>query len=316
MVLHETKVKIDVKKLEEVITSLKTRYDEIGNRDSHEGRSRFSAWNNINKFYERESSKAEGGEIVLDVVGKVEGATARVYYKPSVTSLATPFRNCIVPMVDNHKFIFFDIKSAEFFMNCVFCGEVEAVNAYQRGEDIYMYYANLFPEGTERKVIKEILIANMYGVTPYRIAQKLGCTEAYADRLLRMISTKLPKMEMQKAKVIAYARRHNAYFAPSGFDQTKLVKVADVNEKDGFKPLLALSAYVQSALGMFMQDLIKNLQPRINGTILSVFDSLVVEIKEENKDRYINWIKTRIAPFRVGDFGVGDNFLQAKMNAE
>lgn len=311
MFIHKTKVRIDRNRLSQVVDSLKENYEKIGTRETHEGRSRFSAYNNISKFQERLSSVV--GDII-DVQGEAKGSSARVYYKPSITSLAMPFRECIVPIKEGNKFVFFDIKSAEFFMNCVFCGEVEAVQAYQRGEDIYMYYKGIFPPDTPRAVIKETLIANMYGVTSYTVSKRLGCSESYAQNILNKVSRALPRMTAHKAKVIAYARRHNAYFAPNGFDQTNLIKIADVDGE--FKPLLALSAYVQSALGLFVQGLITKLQPKCKGTILTVFDAVAAEINPKNFERYKAWIDVNISPFRVDKYAMGNNFLEAKKLSE
>ena len=264
---YKTKVKIDLKKLREVCEELHQDYLKIGHRDSHEGRSKFSTWNNIAKFLERNDDGTDFR--IIEVVGAAKGNSARVYYTPSITSLAKPFRKCIVPINSENKFMFFDLKAAEFFMNCVFAGESAAVEAYQSGFDIYEHYKHIFPQGTERKVIKKILIAYLYGITPYRISLDLGISEAAADRLLRNVSTQLPALEMLKFKIISNARRKNAYFAPKGFDQTNLIRVAEPKEK--LNELLALSAYTQSALGFFMQDFINQMTSKVNGTLLTGF---------------------------------------------
>lgn len=317
MFSYQTKVKLDLEGLAKTIETLKASYDEIGSRDSHEGRSRFTIWNNINTFYNRVNTPQvlDNGS-VISVEGKAAGNSARVYYKPSVTSYAKPFRKHIVPLNENNVFVYFDLRAAEFFMNCVFCGETEAVSAYQNGEDIYMHYAYLFPEGTPRKVVKTILIAQMYGTTAYRVAQQLGITETAAQRMLDQVARALPKMTMQKRKVIAYAMRTNAYWAPNGFDQTNLIKIADVNPDKGFSPEFALSAYVQSALGFFMQGFLKKLTPRTGGTLLSVFDSVLCEIKPESMQRYIDWVQTQISPFKADGFHFGKTFYEAAYGDE
>lgn len=316
--IYKSPVRIDGRILSSVIKELEEDYNRVGaTRDTHIGRSKFSAWNNVKKFSEREGFVDGQTEFInLQVVGASKGSTTRIYHSPSVTSLAMPFRKAIVPTREGAKFVFFDIKAAEFFMQCVFCGETEAVNAYLRGEDIYMHYAPLFPPDTERKVIKTILIANMYGSTSYSVAKQLGCTDTYAQRLLNTIAARLPKITRKKSEIIAYARRYNGYFAPMGFDQTNLVKVAEVDPKQGFKPLLALSAYTQSALGLFMINFVTALKPRTKGTILTVFDSLLVEVLPENIERFKAYVDRNIAPFRVGGYGVGDTFLGAKEASE
>lgn len=309
---YKTQVKIDFKGLPATIAELKAYYDEIGNRDSHEGRSRFTIWNNINTFFNRwntQPTQAAGN--IIETEGRAKGNSARVYYQPSVTSYAKPFRKHIVPTNPDNVFVFFDLKAAEFIMNCVFCGETEAVEAYQRGEDVYMHYSYIFPEGTPRKTIKTILIAQMYGTTAYRVSTQLGVSEAVAQRMLDMVARALPKMTMQKRRVISYAMKTNAYWAPRGFNQQDLVKIAEVNPQTGFSPDFALSAYVQSALGFFMQDFIAKLLPKTTGTLLTVFDSVLCEMKPDSMQRYVDWVSTHISPFRADGFHFGKTFWEA-----
>lgn len=311
---YTTKVKIDVEKLDQVIPELKESYDQIGSRDTHEGRSRFSRWNNIQKF--RERLEADEKFKILDVKGSAKGGTARVYFQPSVTSLAKPFRKCIIPINEGHQFLFTDIKAAEFAMNAIFAQETEAVEAYQRGEDIYMHYAYLFPEGTSRAIIKKILIANMYNQTAYRVALDLGISETQAQRLLDMIAARIPRMTMLKRRICAYCMKNKGYFAPNGFDQTNLIKVADIDPAKGFNADYALSCYTQSALGFFMQDLTKKLEPRVRGTLLSVFDSLLIEHDPENAERLEGWLRKHLSPFVPDDFTYGKTFWDAAYGNE
>lgn len=311
---YTTQVKIDLKGLPTTLQELKDRYDEIGTRDTHEGRSRFSQWNNMQKFYERINNNLD--TTTIQVTGSAKGNSARVYFKPSVTSIAKPFRKHILPLKDENEFVFFDLRAAEFFMNCVFCQETEAIDAYQRGEDIYMHYAYIFPEGTPRATIKKILIANMYNKTAYSTALDLGISETQAQRLLDLVANTLPRMTMNKRKVYAYDLKHKGYFAPRGFNQNDLVKVADIDPVKGFNPDYAMSCYVQSALGFFMQDVTTKLLPKTQGTVLSVFDSMLVEINPANRDRFVDWMKTSISPFITDDFTFGKTFYEAAYGKE
>ena len=147
-------------------------------------------------------------------------------------------------------------------------------------------------------------------MTPYRVGLDLGITENFADRLLREVASKLPRMEMLKMKIISQARRANCYFAPNCFNQQDLIKVAE--PKDEFNKLLALSAYTQSALGLFMQKFITDLTPRCKGTILTVFDSALIEYNPKNQERLLKYLKTAISPFRAGEFKTADNFYDAQ----
>jgi len=326
--VHETRVKIDLIGLSKTIQGLKADYDKIGNRDTKAGRSKFSKYNNINKFYERiltgehpsEIPVSEGSAIIT-LTGTAKGNSSRVYYKPSVTSLSKPVRKHIVPINEGSKFVFFDLKAAEFFMNCVFSGEQKAVTAYLNGDDIYQNYAHLFPPNTPREAYKQALIGNMYGLTGYRLARELSArgfsySQTQAERLLQIIAQKLPNMTKQKTWVIGNAMRSRKYICPDGFDLKHMKTVATVPDGEDVNALVALSVYVQSALGYFIQHLIQDLEPRQKGTLLTVFDSVLCEVSEANLARYKAWAIKRIAPFRADAFNVGSSFFNAQEGLE
>lgn len=301
--------------LEKVVLELQKNYSCLNERTTHEGRSRFSQYNNANKFYERLlsgeiTSEVDGPFRIIEVEGSAKGNSARIYFKPSITSLCKKVRKCICPLNSNNMFAFFDLRAAEFAMNAIFAQEFDAVNAYHRGEDIYMFYKDIFPSGTERKVIKKILIANMYNKSAYSTAIDLGCSETQAQRLLDKVAESLPRMTMLKRKIISYDLRHNGYFAPNGFDQDDLIKVASFNQNE-FSPDFALSCYTQSALGFFMQSATLNLIPKSTGTILSVFDSMCVEISPSNLERYKLWVSNTMSPLIPDNLTIGKTFFDA-----
>lgn len=308
MFSYTTKVKFDTERFANELPALKARYDEIGSRETKEGRSRFHNWNNSQKFFERLS---DFGDNVVEVTGSATGGTARVYFKPSVTSLPKVCRRAIVPLNPENQFAYTDLKAAEFAMGCIFAQEVEAVAAYQRGEDIYMHYAYMFPEGTSRDIIKKILIANMYNKTAYSTALDLGISEGRAQMLLNDIARKLPRMTMLKRKIYSYDIRNKGYFAPNGFDQTNPIKVAAINPVKGFDPDYAANCYIQSALGFFMQKLTTELLPLCRGTVLSVFDSVLIEHNPASAPRLEAWLTKHFAPLRPDKFGYGKTFWEA-----
>jgi len=293
---------------------------------AHEARSAFSRWNNLNHFYLRllqKESKSENipilkqfedGSVLIEVTASAKGNSARVYFKPSVTSLTKEVRKAIIPINDDNVFIYTDLKAAEFALRAVQAQDQEALDTYHKGGDIYMHFADKFPEGTSREIIKKTLIANMYGKTAYSTAKDLGISETQAQRLLDMISMTMPKFTILKRNIAAYAQRNNGYFSPRGFDQTKLVKVASVNPERGFDPNLAWSAYTQSALGFIMQEFSEKFlqcQKGAEQTFLSVFDSVVVEIRKESIERFKEFFIKMWAPLMPDGFHTGKSMFEA-----
>lgn len=314
-IIHTTQVKVDLERLRGVVEELKANYLKVNTRETHTGRSLFSKYNNIAHFYERCRTGAygetDGKFTVLTVTGAVDGNTARVYYTPSVTSLAKEVRKAIVPLKEGNVFAYFDIRAAEFALNCMFCDEREALVVYQQGGDIYSHYAGIFPAGTERKVYKTCLIGWLYGISAYRVAKNCGITETRAQRILDCIDRNCGNMAKAKIRRIWTARRAGCYLSPDKFDQNQLIKVGEIDTDKGFQPLLALSAWVQSALGRIMQGYIGTLQGRTRGTLLTVFDSMFVEINPASLARYQEFVTKMIKPFMADDVRTGKTMFEA-----
>lgn len=309
-VVHTTDVKIDLVVLREIVEELKYNLDKVGGRgDSPVQRSAFHSWNTVNKFL-KEHDNGEDFVILNNVSGGVAGASARVYYFPSITSLCKKFRRCIVPINPENKFVYFDLKAAEFALNCMFTGEREALDAYYRGEDIYCHYNYIFPENTDRSVKKQCLIANMYGVSDYRVALNCGISESQARVLLQNVARALPKMTKSKEYVIERAKTTGSYWCPSILSNSMYEVYSWKENGDEFKPLLALSAYVQSALGLWMANFINFLEQNVSGTILSVFDSCLFEVPADKVEVTKEWVKKNVRPFVAGDVKSGNNFYE------
>lgn len=337
---YKTKVRVSVPILEQQVEILKGEYEAFdpngvlrlikdkSDARGHNARSLFSRWNNMKHFLLRLKQLDKAGEnhpilkkyddesVLIEVVGSAKGNSARVYFKPSITSLDKSVRKAILPIQDGNVFVYADIKAAEFALRCTQAQEQEALNAYQRGEDIYMFFKDLFPAEFQnnRPVIKTILIANMYGKSAYSTAKDLGCSEAFAQRLLDSIAQRTPRMTMLKRRIAMYAQRNNGYFSPLGFDQSNLVKVASINKDKGFDPNMAWSAYTQSALGFIMQSFTTNYlkhQKECEQTTLSVFDSIFFEIKPESLERFKEFANKYWAPLQFEDFTTGKSMYEA-----
>lgn len=337
---YKTKVRVSLLILQEQVDILRDEYEAYDPKGQlrlikdksdlrgHEARSRFSRWNNMFHFLQRLRQlekpadnipilkRYEDDSVLIQVTGAAKGNSARVYFTPSVTSLAKNVRKAIIPIQDGNIFVYADIKAAEFALRCMQAQEQEALDAYHRGEDIYMHYKHLFPAEFQdnRKVIKTILIANMYGKSAYSTAKDLGSSETYAQRLLDSIASQTPRMTMLKRRIAMYAQRHNGYFSPRGFDQNDLIKVASINPAKGFDPNMAWSAYTQSALGFQMQkftDLYLKHQNGAEQTTLSVFDSVFFEIKLESLEKFKEFANRCWAPLLFDEFTVGKSMYEA-----
>lgn len=317
VLVHETEVRIDRKILSEEIEKARMAFDEIGNRDTKQGRSLFTVYNTMNKFEER----LMPGQDIIKVKGQYDDQTTeRVYYKPSVTSIAKPFRKCVIPLKEGNEFMFFDIVAAEFIMTALYANERPVIEAYMRGEDPYNALKHFFPEGTERKEYKTTLIAGLYGGTPYSTALRLGISENKAERLTHAAERALPQIERMKERIIHRAEMNGYYAYPTNLEQTEFKSMPFRALKDktiGFNPNLALSTYTACSFGVWLQNLIhkvrhnKHGELRKNmGTVLTVFDSMLIEINPNHREQWKNYILSYIKPFRA-DIQYGKTFFDA-----
>lgn len=339
MFTYKTKVRIRPEVIKQELVELYSQYQAIDPDGSLRkskkadnilngelARSSFSRWNNLNHFYQRlmQHEKPQDnipilktykdGSVLIEVVASAKGNSARVYFKPSITSLTKEIRKAIIPINDENIFVYTDIKAAEFALRAIQCQDQDAINTYKTGEDIYMHFSNLFPEGTPRKIVKTILIANMYGKTSYSVAKDLGITETAAENLLQTIANLMPKFAKLKKDIISYDMRMHGYFAPKGFKQDEKVKVAEIDRIKGFNPNLAWSVYTQSALGFIMQDFTNEFLRHQNGceqTFLSIFDSVIVEIKRESFERFKEFFNKAWAPLQADEFKIGTTMYES-----
>lgn len=282
------------------------------------------AKNNAMSLLRRLSLKAQGdlfspearSYVVESMVGSSKGNSTRVYYNPSYTQYPKVVRKAIVPMASENKFVYFDVKSAEFIMNCILAGDWAAVEAYKSGQDVYLRYRDLFPEGTSRSQMKDSLIANMYGVHPSTLAKKLDVSLDKAFQILKSLNSSMLYQSKLKSSVIKLCSFLGKYVCPVNMNPQDVVEVSDVDLEFGFNENRALSIFTQSALGLWMHGVLKKLLDRVpeGSTVLSVFDSALFEVpKTMSNEEIIDMVKELADPFNV-EIGVGSNFLDAQYN--
>lgn len=251
------------------------------------------------------------------MTGTSKGNTARVYYNPSYTQYPRVVRKAIVPMNPENKFVYLDIKSAEYILNCIFAGDEKTLEIYRTGGDPYLAYSDEFPEGTTRDQMKTALIANMYGMSAFTLAKRLGISESAAKQILKSINRSRPAQAMLNMSITMRAINSGAYYCPNGIKKDDILKVADIDPEVGYSENRALSVYTQSALGVWMQSKIREVQEFVEqgSTLITVFDSILFEVnKQADEEQIKSQLKALVSPFRA-DIGFGVNFYEAQNSA-
>lgn len=252
------------------------------------------------------------------MTGTAKGNTARVYYSPSYTQAPRKVRKAIVPTNPTNKFIYFDITAAEFVMNSYLIGDSRVIEANRRGEDVYMAYKDIFPEGTPRDFIKGSLIATMYGATYKTISGFVGCDEKTAKSTLKAIEAAIPLRKTFADCVKELSLKTGSYWAGRGFSFNSPEKISEFSDAEPFNLRRALSIATQSALGLWMQGLLRILQTYVgkDTTLIQVFDSVVFEVPKNAELKHIRTvILDMVAPFNV-KMGEGFNFYEAQISAK
>lgn len=305
--LYTTPVLIDSKAYKAVVDQLAENYAQALSEESSTIKSAKQKATVARNFYERNLDGKD--QVLFDVSGTVGGHTTRIFYDPSIPGQPREIRDAIVPTQPNNIFIYFDISAADFITACMYAPEVTVLNDYYNGDDIYASYVDLFPEGTDRSMIKNTILSYIYGISPERLSEESGWSKAEANQVLYNLQKQFPKIEAQKRRILSLCNEHNGYVYPKGIDSEAVELLRPL---DG--PLdisKALNTYTQSALGKWTQRKIIELPTK--GTKLCIFDSFCFEI---NKTKYkpsdiVSMVKETIKPYRTDKIGYGNTFGEA-----
>lgn len=317
--VHQTRVKYDVQKLKEVEDALRNDWANKGGTTTGPERREFLSWSKVYKFLN--GLAPTNGEAVLSVEGSYSGQSTRVYYKPSVTSMPKPTRKAIVPLTKGNRFVFMDLKSAEFVLACLYAGMNDIVDAYRNGLDPYDFYAKkLGISSYPRDVYKRIFIGYVYGITPYTVAKQLGTSETFAERLLSVMERQAVQLTRLKMMIKDFDKKPVSSMPAysQGVYKFPLQLVEKPSEFSYFLPdkpwsdNLAWSAYIQSALGWQVQQAIRKLEKEglAIGTVLTVFDSFLMEVNDETQQKVVDLLTEHFKPL-YGKFTIGNTFWEA-----
>ena len=301
---YETPIKFNIKLLKDAVM-------EMQESEGFTKTAKNNAMSLFNKLYKLSFGS---DEFTTTMVGESKGNTCRVYYKPSYTQYPKPVRKGIVPVKEGNMFVYFDLKAAEYILNCILAGDDRTVESYMKGEDPYMVYSELFPAGTDRKVMKEALIGNMYGLSPFTLAKRANVSEDRAKFILAQLNRNMPAQAALKHRILSATRALNGYICAAGLDSKTELKVADVDPSVGYSENRALSVYTQSALGVYMQSLLERLATQF--TLIQVFDSVLIEVgADTDVNDLVYAVKDLISPFRA-EIGFGRTFYEAMQDAK
>lgn len=309
--VHQTTVKLDVAELVAAASVLRRKWIEVGGSKEGPARSEYLAYNRVDRFLAQRAMDIEaGGQFEMDTFGSDSPATARVTYKPSLTSMPKEFRKAIVPRKAGNVFLYLDLKAAEFALACHFAGMKGVLAKYQGGTDVYDLVSNAVGlQGLSHAVAKRIMMGWLYGMSANRMALELEITSSQAQAAVRDLNTKVEPIVRLKKWIKQITRKHNFYLYP---EDAKATTFGRIEIQDFYKETRAYSVFFQSGLGALMQKCIKGLEEiQHNGnTILSVFDAILVEVAPDELEHVKNYISERFVPL-WGEFKVGRSFYEA-----
>lgn len=308
--VHQTTVKLDVTELIAAAGTLRRNWIEVGGSKVGPARSEYLAYNRVDRFLTQRAMDIEaGGQFEMDTFGSDSPATARVTYKPSLTSMPKEFRRAIVPRKAENVFLYVDLKAAEFVLACHFAGMKGVLAKYKGGADVYDLISNAVGlQGLSHAVAKRIMMGWLYGMSANRMAQELNISSSQAQAAVRVLNTRVDPIVRLKKWIKQTTRKHNFYIYP---EDTRATTFGRLEIQDFYKETRAYSTFFQSGLGALMQKCVQGLGKILYcNTILSVFDAVLVEVSLEEIEKVKDFISNSFAPL-WGEFKVGKSFYEA-----
>lgn len=203
--------------------------------------------------------------------------------KPSINQAPEDFREFVRP--DSGKiFWYFDLSAAELYIVFKLSGQIDMVEAYERGEDLHKIVAGKLlagmnidiPEGkTDRDISKTVAFAVIYGSKGYSIARRLKCSENKAIGIVDYFFQLYPKVRIYRDAVIEE-------FHKTGLATTIIGRPRIILGRDDHADRQAFNTKIQSSLADYakyiMVRLAKILKEYDSRVVVSIFDSFLLEI--------------------------------------
>ncbi len=226
---------------------------------------------------------------------------------------------------EGYKIVAIDYSQVELRMMAHISQDEKLIDAFMHDADIHASTAEtIFGTSADgnRSKAKAINFGIIYGMSKYGLAKQVGISNDEAEEFIGKYFENYPAIKNYIENTIKEATENK--YVTTIFDRKRTI--SDINSSDYMKREHAKNAAINTPVQGSAADLIKlamiKVAEAIEGTetkmIMQIHDELVFEIKEEELDSEIAKIcqimqeATKLSvPLKV-DYGVGDNWLEAK----
>lgn len=223
-----------------------------------------------------------------------EDGTSRVYYtEPSLSQVPYELRHAF-KADPGKKMVFWDLSSAEFIACAYMAKCTELTDLYEKGEDLHAYVAakilgRPIQNNDEREVSKVVVFATIYGSEGAAVARALKISQAEGEALVRKFLKSFPEIDNFRKKMIAFAQKKG--YTLTYYKRPRLLPgITEANHHVGLDRQ-AFNTCIQGTVADCIKDAatrIKNYSNIGAEYILSVFDSILLQVDEDASDEDIH----------------------------
>lgn len=224
-----------------------------------------------------------------------------------------------------YKLVAIDYSQVELRMMAHMSGDERLIDAFNHDADIHASTAEtIFGTAADgnRSKAKAINFGIIYGMSKYGLAKQVGITNEEADEFITKYFENYPGIQNYIDTTIEKATKNG--YVQTIFNRKRVI--ADIDNSNFMKREHAKNAAINTPVQGSAADLIKIAMIQVAAyiantntkMIMQIHDELVFEIKEEELEQEIAAIcdimqtATKLSvPLKV-DYGVGDNWLEAK----
>lgn len=224
-----------------------------------------------------------------------------------------------------YKIVAIDYSQVELRMMAHISQDASLIDAFNHGADIHASTAETIfgtSEGGNRSKAKAINFGIIYGMSRYGLAKQVGISNAEAAEFIDKYFENYPAIKDYIDNTIEACQETGSVSTING----RLREIPDINSSNYMMREHAKNAAINTPVQGSAADLIKIAMIKVNEhikstktkMIMQIHDELVFEISEDELESEIAKIceimqeasKLRV-PLKV-DYGVGDNWLEAK----
>ena len=262
--------------------------------------------------------------------GRLSSANPNLQNIPIRTSQGMKVRNAFIASNKNHSILCADYSQIELRIMAALSGDVEMLKAFNNGIDIHSVTAakvyNVSVNEVDKMMrtnAKSVNFGIIYGISAFGLAQNIGVSRNEAKNIIDEYFIKFPSIKKYMDNIILKARQHEyveTYYKRRRYlpnINSRNAVIRSVAERN------AINAPVQGTAADIIKIAMVEIQKELNKQkmqskmILQVHDELVFDMFNDEKDKLIPLVKTKMEQVinlgvpLVVDIGQGANWLQA-----